>query len=105
MKRCGNAWSSIAFNVEVSDDFKTKIDGWNDNPFTLSYVGTVEISLWGKKYEVPIIRKYLSVKPKNLEHLRKKIQVLDNGEETRLEFVPGEGKQGTWEDTLHKSTI
>ena len=32
----------------------------------------------------------------------KKAEVLDIGEEIRLEFTPGEGEQGIWEDTLHE---
>ena len=56
----------------------------------------------GQKYEIPIMRRYLSVKPKNLEQIMKKADILDAGEEIRLEFTPGEGEQGIWEDTLHK---
>ena len=96
-------WSSIAFKVEICEEFKTKIAEWNEKPFTLAYVGTIEAALWGKKYEIPIMRRYLSVKPKDLERIMKKVDVLDIGEEIRLEFVPGEGEQGTWEDSLHES--
>lgn len=95
-------WSSIAFKVEICEEFKAKIAEWNEEPFTLAYVGTVEVPLWGQKYEVPIMRRYLSVKPKNLERIMKKAEVLDIGEEIRLEFTPGEGEQGIWEDTLHE---
>ncbi len=95
-------WSSVAFKVEISEELKEKIAEWNESPFSLTYAGTVEVPLWGQKYEAPILRRYLSVKPKNFECLMKKVNILDSGEEIRIEFVPGEGDQGTWEDTLHE---
>lgn len=33
--------------------------------------------------------------------MKKKADALDIGEEICLNFVPGDGEQGIWEDTLH----
>ena len=94
-------WSTLALRMDLTEKLKTDIAAWGDTKFALAYVGSVEVSLWGQKYELPIIRRYLCVKPKDLERLKKKADVLDIGEEICLNFVPGDGEQGVWEDTLH----
>lgn len=38
-----------------------KISEWNEKPFTLDCVGTVDVTLWGEKYEIPIMRRYLCI--------------------------------------------
>ena len=87
--------------MDLTEKLKIDIAEWEDTNFALAYVGSVEVPRWGQKYELPIIRRYLCVKPKDLERLQKKADVLDIGEEICLNFVPGDGEQGIWEDTLH----
>lgn len=94
-------WSTLALRMDLTEKLKADISEWGDTKFALAYVGSVEVPLWEKKYEVPIIRRYLCVKPKDLDRLKKKADVLDIGEEICMNFVPGDGVQGTWEDTLY----
>lgn len=96
-------WSTLALRMDLTEELKTDIAEWGDTKFALAYVGSVEVPLWEQKYEVPIVRRYLCVKPKDLDRLKKKADVLDIGEEICLNFVPGDGEQGIWEDTLHHS--
>ena len=94
-------WSTLALRMDLTEKLKSDIAEWGDTKFALAYVGSVEVPLWGQKYELPIVRRYLCVKPKDLDRLKKKADVLDVGEEICLNFVPGDGEQGAWEDTLH----
>lgn len=96
-------WSTLALRMDLTEKLKADIAEWGDTKFALAYVGSVEVPLWEQKYELPIIRRYLCVKPKDLDRLKKKADVLDIGEEICLNFVPGDGEQGVWEDTLHHS--
>ena len=96
-------WSTLALRMDLTEKLKADIAEWGDTKFALAYVGSVEVPLWDQKYEVPIVRRYLCVKPKDLDRLKKKADVLDLGEEICLSFVPGDGEQGVWEDTLHHS--
>lgn len=94
-------WSTLALRMDLTEKLKSDIAEWGDTKFALAYVGSVEVPLWGQKYELPIVRRYLCVKPKDLERMKKKADALDIGEEICLNFVPGDGEQGIWEDTLH----
>lgn len=98
-------WSTLALRMDLTEKLKTDIGAWGDTKFALAYVGSVEVPLWGQKYELPIIRRYLCVKPKDLERLKKKADVLDIGEEICLNFVSGDGEQGVWEDTMRKDDM
>ena len=64
---------------------------------------TVEVPLWGQQYKIPISRKYLSVRLKDFAHLMQKVDILDNGEEIIVEFIPGAGNEGVWEDRLYNN--
>ena len=96
-------WSTLALRMDLTKKLKADIAEWEDTRFALAYVGSVEVPLWEQKYEVPIIRRYLCVKTKDLDRLKNKADVLDVGDEIFLNFVPGDGEQGIWEDTLHHS--
>ena len=97
-------WDKIEFTIELSENLRNNILSWEGNPYSLSYVGTIVIPLWGEKYEVPIIRRYVSVKPQDPEHLKEKAKVLDLGDQIKLVYLPGDGKKGIWEDSMQKDT-
>ena len=97
-------WSTLALRMDLTEKLKADIAEWSDTKFALSYVGSVEVPLWEQKYELPIIRRYLCVKPKDLDRLKKKAEILDIDEEICLNFVPGDGEQGILEDTMHRNS-
>lgn len=97
-------WDKIEFTIELSENLRNNILSWEGKPYSLSYVGTIVIPLWGEKYEVPIIRRYVSVKPQDPEHLKEKAKVLDLGDQIKLVYLPGDGEKGIWEDSLQKDT-
>lgn len=95
-------WDKLEFPLELTASLREDILSWNDEPHSLSYVGTVDIPLWGEHYEVPIVRTYLSVRAENLEKLKQKATILDIGDQIKLTYLPGEGEEGVWEDSLNK---
>lgn len=97
-------WSTLALRMDLTEKLKADIAEWRDTKFTLAYIGSVEVPLWNQNYELPIIRRYLCVKPKDLDRLKKKAEILDIDEEICLNFIPGDGEQGIFEDTMHHNS-
>ena len=98
-------WTTLLLRIDLTEKLKSDIANWGDIPFSLAYVGTLEATLWGDKYEIPIIRRYLCVKPRDLEKLKRKAEILDVGEEICLDFIPGNGDQGMWEDVIYQDSV
>ncbi len=94
-------WSSLAFNMLLSERLRTQIESWDDSKFCLTYVGTITVPIFEEKYELPVMRRHISVKPKELPKLKAKARALDIGEEIRVAFLPGEGTDGIWEDYIY----
>lgn len=97
------SWESYAFEIQVTENLKKDVASWGENPISLSYVGSVTVALWGEEYCVSIVRRFVSMKAKDLEYTKKKVDVLDIGETMRLEFISGE-EVGIYEDVLYKNT-
>lgn len=95
-----SSWDALSLPVEVTEKLKNEIAKWDETPFSLAYVGSVDVPLWGEIFTVPIIRRFLALKPKDLSKIKRKAEILDVGDEIRLEFIPGEGAHSTWEDTI-----
>lgn len=94
-------WSSLAFNMALSERLRSQIESWDDSKFCLTYVGTITVPIFEEKYELPVMRRHISVKPKELPKLKAKARALDIGEEIRVAFLPGEGTEGIWEDSIY----
>lgn len=93
-------WSSLDLTVTLTNTLKSNILSLSDSPFNLTYLGSVTVILWDNTYELTILRKHLSVQPKDLERLKKKADSLDVNEEIHLTFIPFAGDEGLWEDKL-----
>lgn len=92
-------WKRHIFTFNVSDDLKKSIATTEDKEFSLSYVGIAKVPLWGEFYEVPIARTFEAGKFENLESLKEKIAVLENGDSIEAIFVAS-GTSGKWSDVL-----
>lgn len=100
---CTGSWTKFEVSVPVTESLKNKITAAEDSTFTLSYVGNITVSLYGNTYELSAIKKFDVVRYHDLEHLKKKVEVLDVGDDIKLVFLPGNGTSGTWYDELHDS--
>ena len=102
---CTGSWSKLAFSMELTKELKQRISESDDREFSLSYVGSINISFYGKTYELSIIRTFDSVVYQNIELLKKKADVLDVGDTIKLEFLPGDAENGIWRDILNTEEI
>uniref|UniRef100_UPI004056272F hypothetical protein n=1 Tax=Acetatifactor sp. TaxID=1872090 RepID=UPI004056272F len=99
-KTISGVWSNLNLTVTLTDVLKSNITSLDGSPFNLTYLGSVEMTLWGNTFKLTVLRKHLSVQPKELERLKKKADALDIGEEIHLTFIPNSGDEGLWEDVL-----
>ena len=50
-----SSWDALSLPVEVTEKLKNEIAKWDETPFSLAYVGSVDVPLWGETFTVPII--------------------------------------------------
>lgn len=104
-KECTGSWSKLDFSMTLTDDLKKRLIETDDSKFALSYVGSINLSFYGKSYEVSIVRTFDSVVYQNLEHLKEKARILDVGDKIKLVFLPGDSENGIWRDCLNNDEI
>lgn len=92
-------WKRLIFTFNVSDDLKKSIAIMDDKEFSLSYVGTAKVTLWNEFYEVPIVRTFEVGKFENLDSIKEKIAVLENGDSIQAIFVTS-GTSGKLSEVL-----
>lgn len=100
-KEFTGSWSKLEFSMTLTEELKQWIAEMDDTKFALSYVSDITVSLYGKSYELPAIRRFDSVVYQDIEHLKKKAEVLDIGDIIKMVFLPGDGKSGTWRDRIN----
>ncbi|MFA6940499.1 MAG: hypothetical protein WCQ54_05875 [Clostridiaceae bacterium] len=73
-----------------------------DSQYSISYIGSIHVRLYGEQYHFPIIRTYERVKVNNLQKLKQKAEILDEGDIIKIEYLPGEENGiGSYVDMLH----
>ena len=100
-EECIGNWTKLEFSMALTEELKERLLETKDTKFSLSYVGSVTMSFYGKSYELSAIRSFDSVVYQDIEKLKKKAEVLDVGDSIKLTFLPGEGESGTWRDCIN----
>lgn len=99
------AWSQLEISVPLTEDLKQRISDSDNSKFILSYVGNINVSFYGKSYELSVIRTFDSVIYKDLERLKKKAEVLDVRDTIKLVFIPDSEGNGRWKDCINMEKI
>ena len=100
-KEVTGSWSKLEFSMTLTEELKQRIAEMDDTKFALSYVSSITVFLYGKSYDLPAIRRFDSVVYQDIEHLKKKAEVLDIGDIIKMVFLPGDGVAGTWRDSIN----
>lgn len=100
-KEVTGSWSKLELSMTLSEELKQRISEMNDTKFELSYVGHITAPLYGKSYELSVRRRFDCVVYQDIEHLKKKAEVLDIGDTIKMVFLPGDGVSGTWRDRIN----
>ena len=104
-KECTGNWSKLDFSMNLTDELKQRLIETEEVKFSLSYVGIINFSFYGKSYDVSVIRSFDSVVYQDIERLKEKAKVLDVGDTIKLVFLPGDGDNGIWRDCLNNEEI
>lgn len=90
-RTCSGEWQKQVFTFEFSEELKTAIQNTDEKIFNLSYTGTVTVPLWDEKYEIPIIRTLENGHFEDLEKIKEKVSVLEQGDVLKVVFVSDTG--------------
>lgn len=100
---CEN-WTKVEFTFNFNEELKNKIIEMDDLHCCISYIGSVNIPLFGEQYCLSVKRVFNNVQINNFEKLKNKAEVLDSGDPIKIEYRPGENNGiGTFIDTLQIS--
>ena len=91
-------WEQATLTGIVNQDSRQRILAMNDNPFMFSYVGISQVKLFGAHFDVKYLRTYMSAQIVDLEKLKKKVELMDDGETIKIHLKPANDK--TAADTL-----
>ncbi len=98
-------WTEISFSFTLNDNLKKKLVEIEESEYSISYVASSEISLYGEQYQFSIRRTHECVKIKNLERMKKKAEVLDVGDKIRIEYIPVDVNEiGFYLDNLYEKS-
>lgn len=92
------SWEETTFKGVMDENFREKLLLMDDELFTFSYVGVSHVNLFGAEFEFKFMRTFKNGRLKDVEKIKRKAEVLDNGDEIKLTFCSGEDK--TVIDTL-----
>ena len=84
--------NTVNFTFELSDENREWFLELTDRDYVIAYTAEGVFSVFDKKFVLPIFREYKLVKIDNLERLKKKVDILDNGDQLKIVYVPGTSK-------------
>lgn len=88
-----DTWNEAIFTGIITQTFREKILSMEDLSHLFSYVGVRQISLFGVDIEYSHICTYQSARIKDLEKLKQKVNVLDDGDNIKFTLCPGENNK------------
>ena len=99
-------WDKFEFGFIVSEEVRQRILELTESEYALAYVGEGEFILFGEKIKLPLQRVIRRAKVLDLQRLKEKINVLENGDEIKIKYIPGgEGKKGEYIDSIAEEEI
>lgn len=94
-------WSKFEVNLALTKELRRRITESDNEKFSLSYVGSISVTLFEKPYELSVVKVFESVIYQDIDKLKRKVEVLDEGDIIKLTFLPGDGENGIWRDKLY----
>lgn len=82
-------WKDVSFTGTLNQHFREKVLGMEDAEHELSYVGTQVVDLFGAQFEFRFMRIFKDARFEDIEKLRKKVEILDDGDSIKCTLVPG----------------
>lgn len=81
-------WKDGTFDFIIAEEFSGNIKNLEDKPFDLSLVAPAKVIIFDKEFPIPkIIQTFKSAQMKDLHKIKKKVEVLENGDVIKVTFV------------------
>lgn len=92
-------WEDATFTCTMNSHFREEILSMDNAPHLFSYVGVYHAELFGASIDFRFMRTFKCAYLADLEKLKKKAEILDDGDSIKFTFKPGEDKTAI--ETLH----
>lgn len=86
---CGG-WSRYEMNMTIAPQTKQNLTESSEKPYSLTYVGSATVDIFGNSLTYPCMRTLLSAKLENPSKIVRLLEILEEGEEMPVVFIPGE---------------
>jgi hypothetical protein len=83
-------WNEVTFTGEMSQQFRKELTTLDKKQYEFSYVGVIHIDLFGAEFEFQIMRTFKCATVVDIEKVKQKAEVLDDGESITITFRAGE---------------
>ena len=104
-KEIRNGWTKYETSMTIESRTKENITASMDKPYSLTYVGSATANIFGHNLTYPFIRTLLSVKLENPEKIIRLLEILDEGDDIKMVFIPGSDTvSGEYVDRLGDTT-
>ena len=94
-----NTWEEFSFSYKVNQQLKDWVTAVGESENSFSIVALCHVVILGKEISFDLMRTLKNVRIVDLERLKEKLSILDDGDSIRIILQPGEDK--TVIDTLH----
>ena len=89
-KEVRNHWRRYETTMTIASQTKQNMRVAMDKSYSLTYVGMATVNIFGHSLTYPIMRTLRSVKLENPEKVTKLLDILEEGEDIPMVFIPGE---------------
>lgn len=92
-------WEDATFTGTLDQHFREELLAMENKDHLISYVGTHHVKLFGAEFEFRVMKTFKCAHFDDIEKVKKKVEVLDDGDSIKITFKPGEDKTAI--ETLH----
>lgn len=81
-------WKDGTFDFMLAEEFIGNIKNLEDKPFDLSLIAPARVIIFGKEFTIPkTIKTFKNAQMKDLDKVKKKVEVLEDGDVIKITFV------------------
>ena len=86
-------WDEATFTGVISQHFRKELINMDKEEYRFSYVGISHVELFGAEFEFRFMRTFKDAQMVDIEKVRRKAEVLDDGDEIKITFRAGNDKR------------
>lgn len=86
-------WNEATFTGVLTQHFREELINMDKEEYRFSYVGISHVELFGAEFEFRFMRTFKDAQMVDIEKVRRKAEVLDDGDEIKITFRAGNDKR------------